>query len=104
MMIFQLLSMLLIALGAFFFFASAVGLLRFPDTLCRMHALAKADNLAVGCVILGLVLRQPDPLAVGKLLLVWGVTLLSSATGGFLLAQRIRRKTQAPAPTQTTQP
>ena len=92
MIVFEFLSMALIGLGVFFFFASAVGLLRFPDTLCRMHALAKADNLALGCVILGLMFSQTDPLAVGKLLLIWAITLFSSATGGFLLAQRVRRK------------
>ncbi|MCC5847033.1 MAG: monovalent cation/H(+) antiporter subunit G [Verrucomicrobia bacterium] len=95
MIVLELLSAFLICLGIFFFFASAVGLLRFPDTLCRMHALAKADNLALGCVIMGAMLRQTDLYAVGKLLLIWVVTLLSSATGGFLLAQRIRRKNLA---------
>jgi multicomponent Na+:H+ antiporter subunit G len=78
-------------LGVFFFITSVTGLLRFPDTLCRMHALAKADNLALGCVIVGAILRQDDPLSMGKLLLIWGVTLLSSATSAFLLARRIRR-------------
>lgn len=90
----QGLSLIFLGLGVFFFFASAVGLLRFPDTLCRMHALAKADNLALGCVISALLLLQRDPLIMGKLGLIWGVTLLSSATSGFLLAQRIRRKTK----------
>jgi multicomponent Na+:H+ antiporter subunit G len=36
--------------GAFFFLAGTVGLLRFPDTLTRLHALTKADNLGLaGC-------------------------------------------------------
>jgi multicomponent Na+:H+ antiporter subunit G len=78
-------------MGVFFFITSVTGLLRFPDTLCRMHALAKADNLALGCVIVGAVLRQDNPADMGKLFLIWGVTLLSSATSGFLLARRIRR-------------
>jgi multicomponent Na+:H+ antiporter subunit G len=93
MIVFEIISGLFLFLGLFFFFASAIGLLRFPDTLCRMHALAKADNLALGCIILGIIFRQTDPLTIGKLFLIWGITLLSSATGGFLLAQRIRRKT-----------
>ena len=40
--------------GAFFFLAGTVGLLRFPDTLTRLHALTKADNLGLGLVVLGL--------------------------------------------------
>ena len=31
-----------------------VGLLRFPDTLTRLHALTKADNLGLGLVVVGL--------------------------------------------------
>lgn len=93
MILFEILSALFLLTGLFFFIASAIGLLRFPDTLCRMHALAKADNLALGCIVLGVIFRQSAPLTIAKLVLIWGVTLLSSATGGFLLAQRIRRKT-----------
>jgi multicomponent Na+:H+ antiporter subunit G len=31
-----------VSAGAFFFLAGTVGLLRFPDTLTRLHALTKA--------------------------------------------------------------
>ena len=37
-----------IGAGAFFFFAGAVGLLRFPNSLTRLHGLTKADNLGLG--------------------------------------------------------
>ena len=40
--------------GGFFFLAGTVGLLRFPDTLTRLHALTKADNLGLGLVVVGL--------------------------------------------------
>ena len=43
--------------GVFFFIAGTVGLLRFPDTLTRLHALTKADNLGLGLVVLGLLPR-----------------------------------------------
>ena len=39
--------------GAFFFLAGTVGLLRFPDSLTRLHALTKADNLGLGLVVVG---------------------------------------------------
>ena len=38
--------------GAVFFLAGTVGLLRFPDSLTRLHALTKADNLGLGLVVL----------------------------------------------------
>jgi len=43
-----------VAIGAFFFLAGTVGLLRFPDTITRLHASTKADNLGLGLIILGL--------------------------------------------------
>jgi len=41
--------------GAFFFFGGGRSvLLRFPDSLTRLHALTKVDNLGLGLVVLGL--------------------------------------------------
>jgi len=85
------LSLVLLIAGAAFFFAGTVGLLRFPDVYTRLHALAKADNLGLGLVVLGLLLREPG-LATGiKLVLIWLLALLASATVGFLIARRARR-------------
>ena len=63
--------------GAFFFLAGTVGLLRFPDSLSRLHALTKADNLGLGLVILGL-LPQVGSVSGGlKLACIWLLVLLS---------------------------
>lgn len=72
--------------GLAFFFAGTIGLLRFPDALSRLHALTKADNLGLGLVVLGLVLHAFEFELVAKLVLVWLLTLLSSATTGHLVA------------------
>ena len=52
----DLLSVLAIVGGAFFYLAGTVGLLRFPDAYTRLHALTKADNLGLALVVLGLLL------------------------------------------------
>lgn len=49
----------LIGLGLFFFFGSALGLLRFPDFYTRMHAAGKGDTLSTmlmlcGCALIAL--------------------------------------------------
>lgn len=73
--------------GAFFFLAGTVGLLRFPDTLTRLHALTKADNLGLGLVVLGL-LPQAESLRGGlKLVCVWLLVLLAGATVSQLIAR-----------------
>ena len=60
----DLMTIAAVSAGAFFFLAGTVGLLRFPDTLTRLHALTKADNLGLGLVVLGL-LPQAASLGVG---------------------------------------
>ena len=84
-------STFLLLLGAFFFLAGTVGLLRFPDIYCRLHALAKADNLGLGCILLGLAL-QAESLAVAfKLLLIWPLVLVASASVSYAIARRADR-------------
>lgn len=82
------LSMALLVAGAFFFFAGTVGLLRFPDVYSRLHALAKADNLGLGCVLLGLALQADNLAAALKLLLIWPLVMAASAGVGFAIARR----------------
>ncbi|MDM0105436.1 monovalent cation/H(+) antiporter subunit G [Variovorax sp. J22R24] len=85
-----------ICAGAFFFLAGSVGLLRFPDTFTRLHALTKADNLGLGLVVLGL-LPQVDSLSTAcKLVLVWFLVLLGSATVSQLIARAVRREGPKP--------
>ena len=71
-----------VAAGAFFFLAGTVGLLRFPDTLTRLHALTKADNLGLGLVVLGLLPQAGSALGALKLVAVWLLVLLAGATVG----------------------
>ena len=84
-------TVLAVAAGVFFFFAGTVGLLRFPDTLTRLHALTKADNLGLGLVVLGLLPRVSSPLAGLKLICVWLLVLLAGATASQLIARAVRR-------------
>ena len=87
----DILSIVAIAGGAFFFLAGTVGLLRFPDTLTRLHALTKADNLGLGLIVLGLIPRFDSALAPVKLIVVWLLVLLASATVSQLIARAARR-------------
>ena len=80
-----------VSAGAFFFLAGTVGLLRFPDTLTRLHALTKADNLGLGLVVLGL-LPQAASLRDGlKLICIWALALIAGATVSQLIAYAARR-------------
>lgn len=84
-------TMVLTLLGAGFFMAGTVGLLRFPDVYTRLHALTKADNLGLGLIVVGLALQAPSGLVVFKLLLIWILVLISGATSCYAVADAGRR-------------
>jgi multicomponent Na+:H+ antiporter subunit G len=81
------LSMLLVMLGVVFFVAGTVGLLRFPDTFSRLHALTKADNLGLGFVVVGVALQAHSLFQIAKLVLIWGLVLVAAGTVSQLIAR-----------------
>ena len=87
----ELFSVAAISVGAFFFFAGTVGLLRFPDSLTRLHALTKADNLGLGLVALGLLPRAENTFSALKLIVIWALVLLSGASTAQLIGRALRR-------------
>jgi multicomponent Na+:H+ antiporter subunit G len=88
----QLFTVTAISAGIVFFLAGTVGLLRFPDTLTRLHALTKADNLGLGLVMLGLLPLAPDWQGALKLVVIWLLILLSGADASQLIARVARRE------------
>ncbi len=84
-------TILLTLLGAVFFIAGTVGLLRFPDVYTRLHALTKADNLGLGLIIVGLAFQTPSWLVVFKLLLIWILVLIAGATSCYAVANAAMR-------------
>ena len=83
-------TVIAVSAGAFFFMAGSVGLLRFPDTLTRLHALTKADNLGLGLVVLGLMPRAGGLLPALKLATVWLLVLFAGAAVSQLIARAAR--------------
>jgi len=88
----DLFSIVAIVGGAFFFLAGSVGLLRFPDTYTRLHALTKADNLGLALIVIGLLPQVGGVLAGLKLVVVWLLVLLSGAAVSQLIARAARRR------------
>jgi multicomponent Na+:H+ antiporter subunit G len=86
------LTFVAVGAGAFFFLAGTVGLLRFPDSHSRLHALTKADNLGLGLVVVGLLPHVGGVLGGLKLVAIWLLVLLSSAAASQLIARAARRR------------
>jgi multicomponent Na+:H+ antiporter subunit G len=91
----DLFTIIAVSAGAFFFLAGVVGLLRFPDTLSRLHALTKADNVGLGLIVIGLLPQAGSLFAALKLLLVWMLVLLAGSTVGQVMA-RVARRAEPP--------
>jgi multicomponent Na+:H+ antiporter subunit G len=90
-LIFAILNVLAVSTGAFFFMAGTVGLLRFPDTLTRLHALTKADNLGLGLMVLGLLPQVGGLLNALKLVSIWLLVQFSGAIVTQLIAGVVRQ-------------
>jgi multicomponent Na+:H+ antiporter subunit G len=89
---FNVLSVFAVTAGALFFLAGTVGLLRFPDSLTRLHALTKVDNLGLGLIVLGLLPQTNGLLGALKLVSVWLLVQLSGAIVTQLIAGSVQRR------------
>ena len=85
-------TVLAISAGTFFFLAGTIGLLRFPDTLTRLHALTKADNVGLGFVVFGLLPLVQWPFGALKLISVWLLVQLSGSIIAQLIAVVVRQE------------
>ena len=71
----ELITALLLVMGSLFSFIAALGMLRLPDTVIRMHAATKAGTLGAGLILFGVAFFYADV----------GITLRVVATITFLL-------------------
>ena len=62
--------------GMLFFFATTVGLLRFPDFYSRMHAAGKGDTLSSLLILLALVLYEFHEVNLANLLVAMKILLI----------------------------
>ncbi len=92
----EVVGTLCILLGVPFFLSGTIGLLRLPDIYTRLHALTKADNVGLGFIILGLAIQATSWLEVIKLLLIWFLVLVASATSCHLVADAALQKNIKP--------
>lgn len=84
-------TIICVATGVFFYIAGTIGLIRFPDSLSRLHALTKADNLGLGLVALGLLPRASSFPGAFKIVLIWALVMLSGASAAQMIGRALRR-------------
>lgn len=77
--------------GATLTLLAALGVLRFPDVMARMHALTKASTLGVVLVLLGGAVTLDHPNDVTSLLLAAALQVLTMPVGANLLSRATYR-------------
>ena len=80
--------------GALLGLAAAIGLVRFPDLLSRMHAATKPQVLGLLLVVTGVGLRLRDPGVVGLLVLVAALQLLTTPVAAHMVGRAAYRTRQ----------
>lgn len=76
-----------LVLGACLTLIAAIGILRFPDVLTRMHSATKPQVLGLLVVLLGLALRLRDTRSIGLLLLVALFQLVTSPIASHMVGR-----------------
>ncbi|MET8650022.1 MULTISPECIES: monovalent cation/H(+) antiporter subunit G [Nocardia] len=85
-------SAVLIVLGAFLAFTAALGILRFPDTLTRMHAATKPQVVGLILILLGAGIELRDDANVWMLGLTALFTILTAPVIAHLLGRTAYRE------------
>ena len=76
----DILVILFILAGFFFFFTATLGLIRLPDFYTRLHATGKGDTLAVLYMLIGLAIHNGFNLTSLKILLIAVFMFLAQPT------------------------
>ena len=92
--IFDLIGALLLAGGAFFCLGGALGLVRFPDILARMHAATKPQVFGLLLVLLGVAFSIRDPRVWLSLAVVLLLQILTVPVAGHLIGRVAYRSGQ----------
>ena len=83
-----ILAVLFMGTGVLFFLTGSVGMLRLPDIFTRVHAATKADNIGLALLIMGIGIFCASIAITIKLIIIWLVLAISSATSCNLIIQK----------------
>jgi multicomponent Na+:H+ antiporter subunit G len=90
----DLLGAVLVLLGCFLCFAAALGLLRFPDVISRMHAATKPQTLGLILLAAGVELSLRSWAAFGTLVLIAALQLATAPVSAHLVGRTVYRTDQ----------
>ena len=83
----EVLSLLFVGLGAFFVLVASIGVLRFPDTLTRLHAATKAGAFGTALILVAAILHFQSGEVFVKSLLAMAFFYLTAPIASHLLGR-----------------
>lgn len=78
---------LFLLVGALFVFVAALGVLRLPDLLMRMHAATKAGTLGAGLLLVAVAVSAPETSVMARALATFVFLLLTAPIAAHLIAR-----------------
>lgn len=78
---------IVLLMGAFFMFVAAVGLLRLPDLLMRMHATTKAGTLGAGLILVSVALNFTDVAVTARVVATIVFILLTAPVAAHIIGR-----------------
>ena len=88
MSLFDAFTVIMTASGLLFFLAGSIGILRFPDVFCRLHALTKADNVGLGLIVFGVLPQAASIFDALQIMFIWLLVMVAGAVGCYLVAHQ----------------
>ena len=78
---------LLLLLGSLFVLVAALGVLRLPDLLMRMHAATKAGTLGAGLLLVAVAVSAPETSVMARAIATFVFLLLTAPIAAHLIAR-----------------
>lgn len=89
-MIVDIISWILIGIGAFFILVGGIGLIRMPDVFTRMHPAGVIDTAGAWFLLVGFMFQAGASLVTLKLILILAFLFFTSPTATHALAHAAR--------------
>ncbi|GAA2547278.1 multicomponent Na+:H+ antiporter subunit G [Neomicrococcus aestuarii] len=87
----DIVTAVLLLIGALMSMAAGVGLWRYPDLLSRMHAATKPQVLGLFCLLLAVVVQLNQWVWLPVFALAWGLQLLTSPVSAHMVGRAAYR-------------
>lgn len=82
-----MIAQILLLTGSLFVLVAAVGVLRLPDLLMRMHAATKAGTLGAGLLLIAVAVSIPESSVVARALATFVFLLLTAPIAAHVIAR-----------------